>query len=811
MNYVKQFEEIRKEDVAQAGGKGANLGELTAAGIPVPGGAVVLSEAYERFMDQNGISPEKYEKASELREAILHGSLPGEVKEEVESYYASLGENARIAVRSSATAEDLEDASFAGQQETYLNVRGITEVLQKILECYASLWGDRAVSYRRNSGYDKQKVALAVVLQEMIESESAGVMFTSDPAGDPKNVHVNASYGLGEAVVSGIVSPDEYICDRDGKVLKINIGSKECKITYGAKGTEKVPVEEAERKSRVLSEESLKSLVAEGMKIEKHYGKPMDVEWAVRAGKVYVLQARAITTLKNVEGKVFTEADFAPYPKVKPAKGAMRESVLFNLEKTPTPYYPLDHDFGGNVGNQKGVLFEEFGISFGESMYPIDEDGVNFMAKSKPKLTKNIVKIPKYLKMVGDAEGNVHKADQSILDCEECFEALKGKNPQNAAEIGKTLMEMRELIGKTAYDRFLYALFPNAIESMKANKVLKKIDPNLNSYDILEGLSYVTADVNRAMAELAEEIKKDEKMTADVATLSYDVLVAKYPRLKSKMEAFLEEFGGKSDFNCYCFISKSWREEPDRFLRVLRPMLKTKESQVPTLEEGKRKFQKIMEEAKSKLSSKKYAQFERRVNALRHYHYVREKTQYLWESEFEYCRMLLRRLESVTGTSHEEYLYLFAPELLEVCEKGWTEEMRAVMERRKEKRPLAVAYWNHVMEDALAGGSDEVFGISGCGGQATGKVCIVRSPQEFDKLNEGDVLVCTYTDPEWTPLFCLASAVVVDTGGSLSHAAIVAREYGIPAVLATGDGSKKLRDGDLVMVDGTAGKVKKMA
>lgn len=218
-----------------------------------------------------------------------------------------------------------------------------------------------------------------------------------------------------------------------------------------------------------------------------------------------------------------------------------------------------------------------------------------------------------------------------------------------------------------------------------------------------------------------------------------------------------------------------------------------------------------MDGAQKKLSESKYRQFERRVNALRHYHYVREKTQYLWESEFEYCRMLLRRLESVTGTNYEEYLYLFAPELSEVCEKGWTEEMRAVAERRRAKRPLAVAYWNRVMEDALAGGSGEVLGISGCGGQATGKVCIVRSPQEFDKLNEGDVLVCTYTDPEWTPLFCLASAVVVDTGGTLSHAAIVAREYGIPAVLATGDGTKKLRDGDLVMVDGTAGKVKKMA
>ena len=161
---------------------------------------------------------------------------------------------------------------------------------------------------------------------------------------------------------------------------------------------------------------------------------------------------------------------------------------------------------------------------------------MNFLAKSKPGITKNIVRIPKYLKKIGDVEGNVHKADQSIQDCEERFEALKGKNPQTGAEIGKNLMEMRGLIGKTAYDRFLYALFPNAIESKKANKVLKKIDPNLNSYDVLEGLSYVTADVG---------------------ALSYDALVAKYPLLKTEMEAFLDEFGGESDFNCYC-SKRSW-------------------------------------------------------------------------------------------------------------------------------------------------------------------------------------------------------------------------------------------------------------
>ena len=807
MKYCVPFEEIRKEDVASAGGKGANLGEMTAAGIPVPQGAVLTAAAYEKYVEENGITPEAHNDAEELRNCIRKGNLPKEIKNELTAYYEALGGNARLAIRSSATAEDLEDASFAGQQETYLNVVGLEMIFQKVKDCYASLWGDRAISYRKNAGYDQQRVALAVVLQEMIESESAGVMFTSDPSGDPRNVHVNASYGLGEAVVSGIVSPDEYVCDREGRVLKSVIGSKEYQIVYGENGTEKVAVDDAARKAQVLSEEEIRALVAEGMKIEKHYGHPMDIEWAVRDGRIYILQARAITTLSRQEERIFTEKDFEKYPKVQSAKGKMRENVLFNLEKTPTPYFPLDHDFGGLVGEQKGILFEEIGIKFGDSMYPIDQDGVNFLTQSKPSVTRKVFQIPHYLRMINDADENVRKADASLEQCRATFEKEKQVDPKTTQEIGCSLKRMRELIGKTAYDRFLYALFPNAIESMRVNKELKKWGENWNSYDLLEGLSYVTADLNREMAQLAEWIRADEKRKEFVLSREYEEICAEYPDLAEQFAAFLERYGGKSDFNCYCYISKSWREEPDRFLKVLRPMVKKSESKVPTMEEGLEKYQAILSKAKSSMSAKKFEAFEKRAEALRHYHYIREATQYLWESEFEYCRKLLHKLERITNRSYEDYLYLFADEFFAVCEHGWTEKEQALVEHRRELRPLAVAYWQKSMKDALENGEDGITGIGGSVGQASGRVCIVRSPKEFDKLCEGDILVCTYTDPEWTPLFCLAAGVVVDTGGTLSHAAIVAREYQIPAVLATGDATKKLKDGDFVLVDGSTGTV----
>ena len=806
MAYLIPFEEIRKDDVANAGGKGANLGEMTGAGIPVPKGAVLGASAYLRFMEENEIAPEACNDAEELRNRIRRGELPKEIKEEIKAYYEALGGKTRLAVRSSATAEDLEDASFAGQQETYLNVLGLEMIFQKVKDCYASLWGDRAISYRKNAGYDNQRVALAVVLQEMVESESAGVMFTSDPSGDPGNVHVNASYGLGEAVVSGIVSPDEYVCDKEGNVLKVSIGTKESQIVYGESGTEKVPVNEALRGKQVLSEDVIRVLVAEGLKIEKHYGHPMDIEWAIRDGRIYILQARAITTLHGQE-KNFAEEDFAKYPKVEPAKGKMRENVLFNLEKTPTPYYPLDHDFGGLVGEQKGILFEEIGIKFGESMYPIDKDGINFMTKSKPSVTRKVFQIPRYLKKINDADANVRNADSSLEQCRTAFEKEKQADPQTASEIGKSLKRMRKLIGKTAYDRFLYALFPNAIESIRANKVLKKLGGNLNAYDLLDGLSYVTADLNREMMQLAALIRTDESKKKCVLGKGYEDICEEYPDLAKRFSAFLDQYGSKSDFNCYCFAAKSWREEPDRFLKVLRPMVKKSENKIPTVEEGLEKYQTILNRVKARTSAKKFEAFQKRAETLRHYHSIREATQYLWESEFEYCRTLLRRLEKLTKRSYEDYLYLFADEFFGACENGWTEKEQTLVEHRKEMRPLAVAYWQKSMKDALENGEEGISGIGGSNGQVSGRVCIIRSPKEFDKLREGDILVCTYTDPEWTPLFCLAAGVVVDTGGTLSHAAIVAREYQIPAVLATGDATKKLKDGDHVLVDGTAGKV----
>ena len=811
--YVLHFSDIRKHDIAIAGGKGANLGEMVCAGFPVPLGAVVTAHAYGQFMEENGISISEIMENTEstknaaayIRKTIVSGEIPADIKEQIIGFYLMLGANARVAVRSSATAEDLDDASFAGQQETYLNVIGEEALLQKVKECYASLWGSRAISYRKAQGYDKQKVALAVVLQQMIESESAGVLFTKNPAGNSDDILINASYGLGEAIVSGIVSPDEYICSRDGNIIKSVIGSKEIQIVYDGQGTKKESVSEEKRKQQVLDTELVRHLVTEALKIEAHYNRPMDIEWAVKDGKIYILQARSITTIGDEPQKHFSEGDFAGLPVIKPAKGRMRENVLFNLEKLPKPYFPLDYDFGDAVGKQKEVLIAEVGFSM-NAMCHIDDYGISSFRLGGMKPNRNIFRLPGILKQMKDEEYNIRKSSESLRNCMERLEKEKVLACANIQELGVSLRRMQVLIGDTAYGRFRYAIFPQVLENIGIGKTLKKVDATLNSFDLMEGLDYVTADVNRAMTDIARRIQKNSDEQKAVMSLTFSEIVRKYPELSEAFDGFLKKYGNRSDFNCYCFIAKSWKDDPDRFLGTLRTILRSKDAKILSKQESSAKFEALMKRVKDTIGEKTYARFAAKVEAVRHYHTIREATQYLWESEFAHCRTLLRSCADRLDVSYDALLYLFAGELFEACRKGRLDDgARALIAKRKAKRPLAEAYWNKCIEESLATRNSGIIGVSGSRGTATGKVCIIKSPAEFNKLQPGEILVCTYTDPEWTPLFTLAAGVVVDTGGTLSHAAIVAREYKIPAVLATGDATKKLKDGEFVVVDGTKG------
>ncbi len=811
--YIVTFNEMCKEDVEIAGGKGANLGELVHLGVNVPNGVVLTSYAYEAFMefnniDVNSIIDEKDIESSLkiIRESIIKGEIPAIIKEQIVHFYNETMYNDRVAVRSSATLEDLADASFAGQQQTYLNVVGEHNILEMVKRCYASLWGKRAYTYRKMQNYDGKSVSIAVVVQQMVESQVSGVMFTKNPTTNTDDIVINASFGLGEAIVSGIVTPDEYICLRDGSIKSKIIGSKEVQIVYSEKGTKKVSVAVEKRKEQALSGTIINDLVNIGLKIESHYCAPMDIEWAIKDGEIYILQARQITSGKLNSAKSFSKEDFKHLPQVKPVKRSMRELVLFNLEKIPKPYLPLDYDFSNIIGWQKKRLFSEIGLEIKDTN-DIDKDGICSFVLDRVTPSFKIVNAPKMLKLMRNEKRNIEISNRMLVKYKAMLEREKTKNHTDLMSVAKSLKFMMKLIEHTAYNRFKYSLFPLVIENKIIERKLKKLDGNYKGFDLLDGFSYLTTDINRDIDDMATKIRKDEELKSAVLNLPYSTLISDYPKLKNMFLKFMSGYGYRSDFNCYCFTAKSWIDEPERFLSTLRVAVRS----LSNSDKNENKFDIIMSSFKKRLSKKAFYKFKSKVNALRHYYYVREASQYLWECEFAHCRDLLKKCAIILGFEYDDLLYLFADELFEVLEKGEvSKEYRDLIERRKSKRPLAKAYWDYSIETLLTTDGQNIKGVSGSAGKVRGKVCVVNSPKQFYKLKRGDVLVCPYTDPEWTVLFTMASAVVVDTGGTLSHAAIVAREYCIPAVLATGNATKKLKDGDIVIVDGTKGEVIKV-
>ena len=319
MPNVLWLEEIKKEDIPSVGGKGASLGEMTSIGLPVPKAFVVTAQAFRRFLIETGIEDSLFRKLERLdvddngalesvsrdvQDLVMSVGIPDQIREEITDAYTRMGANGTVvAVRSSATAEDLPDASFAGQQETYLNILGEEDLLDAVQRCWASLYGARAIYYRAKQGFDDRSVNIAVVVQELIRSEKSGVMFTSHPVtGEPLMI-IEGSWGLGEAVVSGSVSPDNYVYDlRSGRVVDRLIAEKEIMIVpEGQHGTKTVNLSAERRTAPVLSDEEVARLATLGKIAEDHYGVPQDIEWAIVGDGVFILQSRPITTIRRPE------------------------------------------------------------------------------------------------------------------------------------------------------------------------------------------------------------------------------------------------------------------------------------------------------------------------------------------------------------------------------------------------------------------------------------------------------------------------------------------------------------------------------
>ena len=337
MNNIRWFQDISAEEIELVGGKGANLGEMARAGFPVPPGFCVIAPAYREMIEATGLHPviqsilykmdmndpaDVAARSAEIRDHITNQPMPESLSAEIARSYERLGRemglddptSAPVAIRSSATAEDLPTASFAGQQDTYLNIRGEQALLDHIRQCWASLWTARAVAYRTKQGFDHQKVYVSVVVQAMVDSEVSGILFTANPiSNNTDEVVINASWGLGEAIVSGLVSPDTLtVRKQGGTIVSRQTATKERQIVYSAGGgTVELDTPVDWREAPALTDVQAAELAALGVKIEQHYGTPQDIEWGLAGEKWYLLQARPITTLAPLERVFDVEGEYS--------------------------------------------------------------------------------------------------------------------------------------------------------------------------------------------------------------------------------------------------------------------------------------------------------------------------------------------------------------------------------------------------------------------------------------------------------------------------------------------------------------------
>jgi len=749
----------RADMVAEVGGKAANLGELIRLGAPVPGGFVVTTAAH------------------------IAGDSPA-LRAMITERYLALGAGP-VAVRSSATAEDLPGATFAGQQDTYLDVVGAEAVVQAVLECWESLWTERAVSYRARLGIPPEEVSIAVVVQPMVPAEVAGVMFTANMiTGNRDEYVIDASPGLGEAVVSGTVTPDHFVLDADGRVREWSSGT-------------------GDDSSPVLTAAALADLCRLARLVADHFGCPQDIEWAVADQRVWLLQARAMTALPP------------PPQHLNPLQARM--STVLGDYLTARPY-PIDMTtwipegpagMMGRIAADLGVtgvferLFHETGGVVDRAMVPT------------PRFTPRLLVAP--VRLLGRArrfpvsrwrddprwrEIEAAAAELSALDLTSLPWRQLVTTPRRALDL------MRPVAGLRI--DFLAGVGLAVVRLSVAAKLLGR---SALVGDLLQGAPTRTTAANAALTELAAVAARGPETAAAVRTGDLDTAMAD-PEFRAGFEAWITEYGGRETASPILITPPTLGELPEALLGLVAVLLPetTDGAPAPRADEHRAALEAFLAHP----WLRRHQGWARRVvDEAREGVAFREDSHVIFTLVMPPLRAALleigTRLVDAGALASAEDVYhcrLAELEALPSPDAARDDLAGAVRDRAERRKQLeGVPLLNLVHRAEPLQGDEILVGIAASRGEATGPVRIINRVEEFSRLAPGEVLVCPYTNPSWTPLFQRAAAVVVDSGGPASHAAIVAREYGIPAVMGTRTGTTTLADGTSVRVDGAAGRV----
>ncbi|MBC2206108.1 phosphoenolpyruvate synthase [Listeria booriae] len=856
-NYVLEFEKIDQTNKALVGGKGANLGECAKiSGVQVPTGFCLTTEAYQKAISENEalqallhqLSAQKITNQDQIskigqsiRVLIEEIEIPREIEAEISDHLAKIGSEQAYAIRSSATAEDLPTASFAGQHDTYLNIIGKTEILKHIKKCWASLFTDRAIIYRIQNNFAHTDVQLSVVIQQMVFPSASGILFTADPiTGNRKTLSIDASFGLGEALVSGLVSADVYKV-QGNTIIEKNIATKKIAI-YSIKtgGTETKSLPAAQQTNQTITDHQILQLEQLGRNIEAYFGKPQDIEWCLADDQFYIVQSRPITTLFPVP----KEADKENHVYLSVGHQQMMTDPIkplglaFYLLITPAPMRiaggRLFVDITPNLAApaSREILINGIGQSD-----PLMKDAIETIVARESFIETNT---PEEARPIPTPS-----ADKPIENIPEIATSLIANNEASLAKLKQTIQTKS---GSAVFDliledipEFKRVLF-NAdnlrvlLSAMNAATWLnEKMQEWLGETNVADTLSQsvdnnITAEMGLELLDVADAIRPYPEVIAFLQNTKDPNFLEKLGDLqggeaaRDAITTYLDKYGmrcaGEID------ISRTrWSEDPTILVPMILSNIKNFQPNA-----SHQKFEQARKEALQKEQDllarlknlpdgeQKAAKTKEVITVLRNLTGYREYPKYgMINRYFVYKQALLKEAAQLVQAEiikePEDIFYLNFEELHEVVR---TEQLdyTIITTRKADYNQFDKLTPPRVLTsdgEIITGKykrenlpSDAIIGLPVSSGTIEGRARVILNMADAN-LEEGDILITPFTDPSWTPLFVSIKGLVTEVGGLMTHGAVIAREYGLPAVIGVENATTRIQDGDQIRVNGTEG------
>ncbi|MEE4563892.1 phosphoenolpyruvate synthase [Paenibacillus polymyxa] len=863
---VLDFQEMDNTQLLLVGGKGLHLGALAKMeGMQVPEGFCVTTVGYQKALEQNEMvhalldqlttlkveDREQIDEVSKkIRQAIMEVAIPSDVVKAVAHYLSQFGNEYTYAVRSSATAEDLPHASFAGQQDTYLNIIGKESILEHIRKCWASLFTERAVIYRMQNGFDHRQVYLSVIVQRMVFPQASGILFTADPINcNRKLLSIDASFGLGEALVSGLVSADYYQV-QDGVIVNKRVETKKMAI-YGRKegGTETKQLSPDQQKTQTLTDQQILQLARIGRQIEEHFGCPQDIEWCLADDTFYIVQSRPITTLY-------------PIPEANDQENHVYVSVGHQQMMTD-PIKPLGISVWMLTGATPmfktggGRLFVD--ITMGLSSLDWRQNLLDVLGHSDPLIKDALITIIErgdFIKLdpSDKSEPGPVKSHKGMSSADILEEA--GNDPAIVADLIKSSETSLSALKRNIQTKSGLDVFDCILEDMQQRRQRAS---DLKNLSVIMSAIHASAWINEKMNEwLGEKNVADtlslsvpNNVTSEMGMELLDVadVIRPYPKIveylqQVKDDNFLDELvqfeGGqqvrdaiatyldKYGMRCAGEIDITrtrWSEKPS----ILVPMIL---SNIKNLEPGasKRKFEQGRQEALKKEQDllarlkqlpggeQKAEETKQIIDQIRNFIGYREYPKYdIVSRYFIYKQALLKEAERLVQAKvlheKEDIYYLSFEELQETIRTNKL-DYQVIDKRKNEYRlyekltpPRVITSDGEIITGQYKRENipaEAIVGLAVSSGVVEGRARVILNIEGAD-LEDGDILVTAFTDPSWTPLFLSIKGLVTEVGGLMTHGAVIAREYGLPAVVGVENATKLIKDGQRIRVHGTEG------